>query len=86
MLSRVVRKLLEISSEGSDVNLASETSDEIYSALLDLSCNPITPQGMAKNVRLASETSDESYSATSDLACILNIPQGMTTGIIKRLR
>ncbi len=76
MLSRVVRKLLEISSEGTSVRLASETSDEIYSALLDLSCQwylpllcrgfipmLITPQGMAKNVRLASETSDESYSA-----------------------
>ncbi len=48
MLSAVVGNLLEISSEGSYVKLASETSDESYSALLDLSCNLITPQGMTK--------------------------------------
>ena len=48
MLARVVRRPLQISSEDSSVRLASETSDEIYSALLDLSCHLITPQGMPK--------------------------------------
>ena len=37
MLARVVRNPLQISSEDSYVNLASETSDESYSAFLDLS-------------------------------------------------
>ncbi len=38
MLASVVRKPLQISSEDSYVNLASETSDESYSAFLDVSC------------------------------------------------
>ncbi len=48
MLAGVVRKPLQISSEDSYVNLTSETSDEIYSALSELSRNLIAPQGMTK--------------------------------------
>ena len=41
----------KISSESPYVKLASETSDESYSALLDLPCHYISPQGMTKNMR-----------------------------------
>ena len=49
MLSGVVGNLLELSSEGSSVRLASETSDESYSALSDVSTILNSPQGMRKN-------------------------------------
>ena len=48
MLFPVVRNLLQISSEDSYVKLASETSDESYSALSHLSCILITLQGTTK--------------------------------------
>ena len=47
MLSAVVENPLQISSEGSYVNLASETSDESYSALLCLSTILNSPQGFS---------------------------------------